>query len=88
MPARKKRPDKFGARGSEFVNAIEQRDIIDARGLIKKLLRAEQETPRGMHYVGWPDMDAARRLEQGKFLVEGHAEGCFYLTDKARGAWP
>jgi hypothetical protein len=48
--------------------------------LIRSIKTWERSEPGADHYVGWPDMDEARRLEQAGYLKEGRALGCFYIT--------
>ena len=79
MPARKNRPGKFGKQ-------IKKAPGLSA--LIQKIKAWERSDPRASHYVGWPDMTEARRLAADSYLVEDPiALGCFYVTDKFRGAY-
>lgn len=49
--------------------------------LVRKLQTWELKNPKEAHYVGWPDMSAAKRLEKRGYLREStFATGCFYLT--------
>lgn len=79
MPARKNRPGKFD--GAHHPNSPIA-PIVTA--LVRKFIGWERENPEHDHYVGWPDMDEARRLEKDGYLREGTALGCFFLTDKFR----
>jgi hypothetical protein len=86
MPARKNKPGKYGV----TVDAKRRKDVQfdHARAehaLVDRLIVQEREDPFRFHYVGWPDMVAARRLEKSGYLVEGASSlGCFRLTDAFR----
>ena len=86
MPARKHKPGKY--RGT--VDFKRRKDVqFDharaERALVDSLIVAEREDPFRFHYVGWPDMLAARRLEKNGYLVECDGSlGCFRLTDTFR----
>lgn len=76
MPSRKNRPDKFrGQRAQPPYDAV-------AMQLVRKLQTWELKNPKEAHYVGWPDMSAAKRLEKLGYLREStFAMGCFFLAD-------
>lgn len=87
MPARKNKPGKFGTETGTHLVAVSDRKrrlALEERSLVDKFIAWEHENPREMHYVGWPDMDAAKRLEKNGYLQEGHATGCFYITEAFR----
>lgn len=57
--------------------------------LVRKLQTWERKNPMEAHYVGWPDMSAARRLEKLGYLREStFAMGCFFLTDSFHHDFP
>lgn len=80
MPARKNRPDKHG---TDKVIKLKNYEIsIEENELAKKLIKQEQKEAFKDHYVGWPDMHIAEKMENRGFLRRSTiVTGCFFLTD-------
>ena len=76
MPSRKNRTDKFG---------LQAKKTPQVTPLIEMLLWNEQKFPRVSHYIGWPSMSEAERLEKNGFLDNDYrALGRFFVTDVFR----
>lgn len=84
MPARKNRPDKYGApkeAHSLLVQLTEAEDNKKFQELAKRvLIPAEKKLPGDSHYVGWPDMDTAKKMAKKGLLQEFGGTGCFNVT--------
>lgn len=81
MPARKNNPHKFGVKNT----SVRLKDFEISKEehiLAQKLIEWEKKGPFTDHYVGWPDMDVAEKMEKKGFLKRSErATGCFFLTD-------
>ncbi len=81
MPARKNNPHKFGVKNK----TIAMKDFVlsdEEQAMAQKFIKWEEGEPFKDHYVGWPDMDVAERMEKKGFLKKSdRALGCFFLTD-------
>lgn len=84
MPARKNRPDKHGAPKEEHLRISAQMEAEDTKKFKeladRVLIKSENKAPGDSHYVGWPDMDTAKKMAKKGLLREHGYSGCFYVT--------